>query len=124
MLYEDIFDDSKKVKINYPYFYVIVLKGNEHDVIPNFVFSDFKKFYDTYDYFSFDKKVEKFGRIQTKGNTFSARLPLLKRFLNRQEESLIEYNKYFEEEHVKITEFMEDSKIKEIEYEMFFRLGN
>ena len=124
MLYEDIFDDNEKVKINFPYFYVIVLKGNEHNVIPNFVFSDFEKFFDTYDYFSFDKKIEKFGRIPSKGNTFSARLPLLKRFLNRQEESLIEYKNLFQEKHIKITEFMEEQKIKQIEYEMFYKLGN
>lgn len=120
-LYEDIFDDDQRVpKIKYPYFYVIVLKNNEHDAIPNFVFNDFKKFFDTYDLFSYQKKIEKFGRLEPYSNVFSARLPLLKRFLNRQEESEKEYNKLFiEGDNIQITELMEERKINEFKKSMF-----
>ena len=119
VLYKDIFDDSVKVKVKHEYFYVMMNKDTNDTPVPDYVFPDFEKFYNMMHLITIVEPGNwKLGKIEVKGDAFSARLPYLKNFLNRQEESLKDFEKTFENEKLPTDRFSK-RELYEIELKLF-----
>lgn len=97
-LYDDISDDSIAVDISKLPVYFYIIQSDEKDIVPDYVFTDFKKFYDIfYLLISNEENQQKVipGRLPIKDGFLSSKIPFLKMLLNCEQESDEYHQKLF-----------------------------
>ena len=98
-LYDDISDDSVKVDVDKLPSYFYTIQYDENILVPDYVFTDFKKFYDIFYILISDEQNEQNvlpGRLPIKDGFLKTKIPFLKTLLNCEQESVEYHQKLFE----------------------------
>lgn len=120
-LYDDISDDSVKVDIDKLPVYFYTIQNDQDILVPDYVFTDFKKFYDIF-YILIsneenDKKVLP-GRLPIKDGFLRSKIPFLKTLLNCEQESIEYHQKLFEGSY-KPSDTLIKEGLSEVENKLF-----